>query len=62
MVGTVIDAMDLSGRWYQAEITDIDTSSKQDTDMETDDDTVASETEEEKRFSVRLTGEIRVLK
>lgn len=50
------------GRWYQAEITDIDTSSKQDTGMETDDDTVASETEEEKRFSVRLTGEIRAIK
>ena len=35
--------MDTNGRWYQAEITDVDTSTKQLTDTDSDDETYGSE-------------------
>jgi hypothetical protein len=61
LVGTVIDAMDLSGRWYQAEITDIDTSSKQSTDTESDDDTDSSDIEE-RHTNAYLSGEVKAIR
>ncbi len=62
LVGTMIDAMDSSGRWYQAEITDIDTSSKQGTDTESDDDTYSSEIGEEKQDATFISGEVRAIR
>jgi hypothetical protein len=60
LVGTVIDAMDPSGRWYQAEITDVDTSSKQSADVESDDETYGSEVVEEK--SETQSGEVKAIR
>jgi hypothetical protein len=63
LTGSVIDAMDHSGRWYQAEITDIDTTSKKVSAMiESDDDTCGSETEAFKRDHTPLPGEVRAIK
>ena len=62
LVGTVIDALDASGRWYQAEITDVDTSSKQKTELESDDDTCVSEAEDDKRDNVHVAGEVRAVR
>lgn len=62
LAGTMIDAMDPSGRWYQAEITDVDTSSKQGIDIESDDDTCTSEMEEDKSTTIYLTGEVRAIR
>ena len=62
MIGAVIDAMDSSGRWYQAEITDVDNSAKQSTDIESDDETCASDTFEDRQNPVQIPGEVRAIR
>ncbi len=57
ILGTVIDAMDSAGRWYQAEIADINRTNK------SDDSTVNSEDiDEEKEDEDLFPGEIRAVK
>lgn len=62
LVGTVIDAMDSSGRWYQAEITGVDNSTKGGTEIESDDETCESESCEEIEESIKIAGENRAIR
>ncbi len=62
LIGTIIDAMDSSGRWYQAEITDIDNSSKQSAEIESDDETCASEPFEERSSPLQIPGEVKAIR
>jgi len=62
-VGMVIDAMDASGRWYQAEIGGVDTATKEPTtDTETDDESTGTDIAEEKTNIIFNVGEVRAVK
>ncbi len=62
LIGEVIDAMDSSGRWYQAEITDVDNSSNGNNDIDTDDETCTSGSCEERQDPIHNAGEIRAIR
>ena len=58
LLGRIIDTLDASERWYQEEITDVDTLSKQKTEGESDDNTCVSEAEDDKRDNVHVAVEV----
>lgn len=57
IIGTVVDAMDSAGRWYQAEIADVDFNKNNSDDSETN-----SDTEDEDYYEGGRPGEIRAVK
>jgi len=62
LIGTKVDALDLTGRWYQLEILDVDSSSG-DTEVEdSDNDDDEGGSAEEKKHNDASPGEIRTIR